>query len=88
MTLYDKVSFKIFEIQKYIIDKYGIAINEAGLITYPLSWYVHSGRSSADFDRAVISAKTFILSRVLYKCKMDGSTVDETVKAIKTKLGF
>ena len=52
----------------------------------PLTWYIDTGRASADFLNKLIDSKFFVIARVLMKA---GTASDDSViAAVKQKIGY
>lgn len=75
----------IYEVQKCIMYKHGKSIDESLNIVYPLSWYVNTGRASAQFIKAMYNVKPYVMARLLVKYYYTGSH-DKVVAAIKKKV--
>lgn len=58
----------------------------ADKLVSPLTWYINTGRASADFLNKLIDTKYFVIARVLMKA---GITSDDSViAAVKQKIGY
>lgn len=74
----------IWKVQQKIIEKYGYTYDQSYNVVYPLSYYVNTGRASAEFLRNVQYVKPYVMARILAK-KYENGTVDECIAAIKNK---
>lgn len=72
----------MWQVELYLMKRYGV--DEAKRTMYPLIWYIHTGRASTQFLKALISSKPYMIGRMLHQ---EGS-IDETVNRIKAYLGF
>lgn len=73
-----------FSIWKYIAGRKSTLM--ADKLVSPLTWYIDTGRASADFIRKLMEVKYFVIARVLMKA---GIASDETViAAVKQKIGY
>ena len=72
----------LFEIQIRLAHKYGWEQAEQEL--YPLSWYINTGRASADFLRLLLEAKPYMIARKLH----EGGTIQEAMDRIKKYLNY
>lgn len=78
----EKIDGYLWQVHYYIMKKSGV--DAARVAMYPLFWYIDTGRASCEFLRLLLQKKPFVIGRVLM---IDQST-DDTIKAIKKKIGF
>ncbi len=76
-TYQDYIEFEI--IKK--LWKYGCSASEANNLIYPLSWYIYSGRCSAERLRKIVNATGRQLAAIA-KRLMAGKSHDETIKHV------
>ena len=73
-----------FNVWKYIAGRESTMM--ADKLISPLTWYIDTGRASADFLNKLIDTKYFVIARVLMKA---GITSDDSViAAVKQKIGY
>lgn len=72
----------LWAIQRYAMHHYGI--DQADRDTYPLRWYVNTGRASAEFLRLLFHAKPFMVARLLHK----GGSHDEALRRVMEYIGY
>lgn len=77
----ERVEKKLWEIYFWLCRKH-ISL-EASKLLDPLKWYVGTGRSTLEFDKRLVNARTYMIGRILEK---DGS-VQEVVDRVKKYLG-
>lgn len=70
----------LWAIQHYLMQRYGV--DESARDIAPLSLYIHTGRATPDFIRAVLTAKPYMIGRKLHI----GGTYDEIISRIKDYL--
>lgn len=75
----------IWKVQQKIIEKQGYTYDQSYNVVYPLSYYVNTGRASAEFLRNMQYVKPYIMARLLAK-KYAHGTVDECIAAFKKKV--
>ena len=78
---YTAIDNQLWTIKLYLMKKHGCRAGEA--LFAPLEWYISTGRASADFLRWFVSAKAFVIGRLLAK----GGSYDEAVARLKAKAG-
>lgn len=72
----------LWAIRYYLMQRYGV--DESARDIAPLSWYIHTGRATPDFIRAVFIAKPYMIGRKLHM----GGTYDEVINRIKDYTGY
>lgn len=68
-----------------IIVKHGYGIDQSYNVSYPLTYYINTGRASAQFLHDMQHVKPFVMARILANGYESG-TVDECIAAIKKKV--
>lgn len=63
--MYEKINVKLWDVQKYIATHFGVTLDQASVIAYPLTWWVNTGRASTPMLKALLNAKTFMVARKL-----------------------
>ena len=72
----------LWHIERYLLQKYGSA--QAARDMEPLKWYIATGRASTEFIWAILTAKPFMIGRLLHK----GGSVDEAIQRLKKYVGW
>lgn len=85
---YLKVENKIWEIQMWLVQHERWTLDTAQRFVAPLWWYVQTGRASAGFLKALVTAKTFVVGRVLVKQNSAFANYDDTVAALRRKFNI
>lgn len=67
----------IWEVRHRLMLKYGRV--ESLIDIAPLTWYIETGRDSADFLRALLSCKPFMIARKLH----EGGSYEEVMRRVK-----
>lgn len=75
----------LWDVQNNIINKHGYSFDQSYNVLYPLSYYINTGRASAEFLHNVQYVKPYVMARVLAKGYEHG-TVDECIAAFKKKV--
>lgn len=75
----------IWEVRQKITEKHGYTYDQSFNVVYPLSYYVNTGRASAEFLRNMQYVKPYVMARLLAK-KYEHGTVDECIAAFKKKV--
>ena len=75
----------IWKVQQKIIEKHGYTYDQSYNVVYPLSYYVNTGRASAEFLRNMQYVKPYVIARILVK-GFEHGTVDECIAAFKKKV--
>lgn len=75
----------IWEVQQKIVEKHGYTYDQSYNVVYPLSYYVNTGRASAQFLRDMQYVKPYVMARLLAK-RYEQGTVDECISAFKKKI--
>ena len=75
----------LWDVQGKIMKKHGYSFDQSYNVLYPLSYYINTGRASAEFLHNVQFVKPFVMARLLVK-KYEHGTVDECVAAFKKKV--
>lgn len=85
----DMISKTAIEDYTYSVWKY-IAGRESTLMAdkliSPLTWYIDTGRASADFLRKLMEVKYFVIARVLMKAGI--ASDNSVIAAVKQKIGY
>ncbi len=76
---YTAIDNQLWNVKLYMMKKYGC--DSASALFAPLEWYVTTDRASLPFLRWFISAKPFVVARVLAK----GGSYDEAIARLKAK---
>ena len=85
---YTVVDNKIWEIQMWLVQHERWTLDTAQRFMAPLRWYVSAGRASVEFLRALVTAKTFVVGRVLVKQNSAFADYSETVAALRRKFNI
>ena len=85
MVGYMTVENKIWEIQMWLVQHERWTLDTAQRYIAPLNWYVATGRASTEFLKSLVSAKTFVVGRVLVNTY---GNYDETIQALRRKFGI
>ena len=75
----------LWNVQENIIKKHGYSFDQSYNVLYPLSYYINTGRASAEFLHNVQYVKPYVMARILVKGYEHG-TVDECIAAFKKKV--
>ena len=75
----------LWDVQNRIMKKHGYSFDQSYNVLYPLSYYINTGRASAEFLHNVQFVKPFVMARLLVK-KYEHGTVDECIAAFKKKV--
>ena len=75
----------LWDVQDKIMKKHGYSFDQSYNVLYPLSYYINTGRASAEFLHNVQFVKPFVTARLLVK-KYEHGTVDECIAAFKKKV--
>lgn len=75
----------LWDVQDNIMKKHGYSFDQSYNVLYPLSYYINTGRASAEFLHNVQHVKPYVMARVLTKGYEHG-TVDECIAAFKKKV--
>lgn len=75
----------LWDVQDRIMKKHGYSFDQSYNVLYPLSYYINTGRASAEFLHNVQFVKPFVMARLLVK-KYEHGTVDECIAAFKKKV--
>lgn len=75
----------LWDVQDKIMKKHGFSFDQSYNVLYPLSYYINTGRASAEFLHNVQFVKPFVMARLLAK-KYEHGTVDECIAAFKKKV--
>lgn len=75
----------LWDVQDRIMKKHGYNFDQSYNVLYPLSYYINTGRASAEFLHNVQFVKPFVMARLLVK-KYEHGTVDECIAAFKKKV--
>ena len=75
----------LWDVQDKIMKKHGYSFDQSYNVLYPLSYYINTGRASAEFLHNVQFVKPFVMARLLVK-KYEHGTVDECIAAFKKKV--
>ena len=75
----------LWDVQDGIMKKHGYSFDQSYNVLYPLSYYINTGRASAEFLHNVQFVKPFVMARFLVK-KYEHGTVDECIAAFKKKV--
>lgn len=74
-----KIDQYIWMVTKWLMERYGV--DEGCRLVDPLSWYVRTGRSTLEWEKALLKVKPFVIARI---CAKDLS-YDDTIKLITKK---
>lgn len=66
----------LWSIERYLMNKYGYDTAQRDMD--PLRWYIFTGRASAYVVRQILSAKPFMVGRLLHK----GGSYDEAIQRV------
>lgn len=80
MICYTSIDDQLWNVKKALFSK--VSVDEAGRIISPLSWYISTGRASIPFLKWFLSAKPFVVARLLMK----GGSDDEIIARLKAKM--
>ena len=75
----------LWDVQDNIMKKHGYSFDQSYNVLYPLSYYINTGRASAEFLHNVQHVKPYVMARTLAKGYEHG-TVDECIAAFKKKV--
>ena len=79
------ISKYLWDVQENIMKKHGYSFDQSYNVLHPLSYYINTGRASAEFLHNVRHVKPYVMARVLTKGYEHG-TVDECIAAFKKKV--
>lgn len=82
----DKIDNFLLNVEKYLMNKYGV--DAARDLTYPLAWYIETGRASSEFLRLLLQCKPFVIGRVLAAVLTRGGSMNDVINDIKKKIDF
>ena len=85
MVGYLTVENKLYEIQMWLVQHERWTLDTARRYIAPLNWYVATGRASTEFLKSLVSAKTFVVGRVLVNTY---GNYDETIQALRRKFNI
>lgn len=71
----------LWHIERYLMDRYGVDAARRDL--EPLRWYIDTGRASVDVIRRILTAKPFMVGRLLHK----GGSYDDTIRRVLAYIG-
>lgn len=72
----------IWDVQRFLMKRFGVEVSERDVS--PLQWYIQTGRAPSAFLKKLISAKPYMIARILH----EGGSIQETVDRVKEYLGF
>lgn len=75
----------VWNVRNIIVKKHGYGIDQSYNVLYPLTYYINTGRASAQFLHDMQHVKPFVMARILANGYESG-TVDECIAAIKKKV--
>lgn len=75
----------VWNVRNIIVKKHGYGIDQSYNVSYPLTYYINTGRASAQFLHDMQYVKPFVMARILANGYKSG-TVDECIVAIKKKV--
>lgn len=75
---YLSIDAYIWEVQKALM-RYGFSVDGSEVASYPLRWYVCTGRASVAFLHALVDTKPFLVARRL----KDGGSHDEMPNRVR-----
>lgn len=76
----------LWDVRCNITKKHGYSFDQSYNVLYPLSYYINTGRASADFLHNVQYVKPYVMARVLVNGYKHGTT-DECIESFKKKVG-
>lgn len=75
----------VWKVQQKIIEKHDFTYDQSYNVVYPLSYYINTGRASAQFLSNMQNVKPYVMARILVK-GFEHGTVDECIAAFKKKV--
>lgn len=80
------VDNKMWEIQMWLVQHERYTLDTAERFLSPLRWHVGTGRASVPFLQGLVTAKTFVVGRVL--CRHGYGDYHKTIDALSRKFGL
>ena len=75
----------VWKVQQKIVEKHDFTYDQSYNVVYPLSYYINTGRASAQFLSDMQNVKPYVMARILVK-GFEHGTVDECIAAFKKKV--
>lgn len=77
-----KIETGLWHIERYLMLRYGV--DTARRDMDPIKWYIYTGRASVGVINRLLSAKPFMVGRLLHK----GGSYDETIRRVLSYIGI